>query len=318
MTPRIDPHLPLVWRSPRELQLGGIRPRAVLVDPDALATGLLAALRHGARRSTLHAIGEGLGGTAAAVDALLEVLRPAFEPDPEAGPADESTGGPGQGGPTSSSAERDRARASTESARRSLIAFDGDSPIADRIAEGLEALGHRTVAAAGTDADRVALAVLVAGWVVPPAAQLPWLRADVPHLAVVLDDDGAEVGPLVEPGAGPCLRCRELARRDADTAWPAIAAQLAGRPMQLGRPRAEFDAVARAVAAADDRIRLGRNPLVASSVAISADGSTTTRSYSPHPDCGCRAPGGTATAPVRLDAHRPAGSSSVRADAVPA
>jgi bacteriocin biosynthesis cyclodehydratase domain-containing protein len=292
MCPRIDPHLPLVWRSPRELQLGGLRPRAVVTDPDGVAAGLISALRHGARRSTLHAIGAGLGGDAREVDRLLEVLSPALLPE---------------GG-----------EAGTAPARRHVVAIDADSPIATAIAASLTALGYDTVAAGSADRGDVDLAVLVAAWVVAPAAHLGWLRADVPHLAVVLDDDGAEVGPLVEPGSGPCLRCRELARRDVDPAWPAIATQLAGRPLPLGRPRAELEAVARAASAVDDRLRLGRSPLAASSLAISADGTTTTRRHPSHPECGCRALGGTATAPVPLDAHRPAGPSSGRADAVPA
>ena len=53
MAPRIDPALPLVWRSPAELQLGGLTPRVVMRDPGGLETGLVAALRHGA--STLDA-----------------------------------------------------------------------------------------------------------------------------------------------------------------------------------------------------------------------------------------------------------------------
>jgi len=297
MSPRIDPHLPLVWRSPRELQVGGKRPRAVLTDPGELDTGLITALRHGASRSTLHAIGAGLGGSEREVDELLRVLEPAFLP----------------GG--------DEARAETP--RRAVVAIDGDAPVAAGIARSLGMLGYDVVAAVDHDAVRldpagVAAAVLVAAWVVPPAAQFPWLRADVPHLAVVLDDDGVEVGPLVEPGVGPCLRCRELARRDLDPAWPAVAAQLAGRPMPPGRPRAELDAIARAVAAIDDRLRFDRSPLVSSSVAISADGRATTRRHSPHPECGCRVPGGTATAPSPLGARRPAAASSARAAAVPA
>jgi hypothetical protein len=292
MCPRIDPHLPLVWRSPSELQLGGIRPRAVIADPGELATGVISALRHGANRSTLHAIGAGLGGTAGEVDALLELLAPACLAD-------------GADGRTTPS-------------RRQVVAIHGDSPIAIGITSSLAALGYDTVAAEGADPVAVDLAVLVAAWVVTPGAQLPWLRADVPHLAVVLDDDGAEVGPLVEPGTGPCLRCRELGRRDHDPAWPAIATQLAGRPLPLGRPRAEFDAIARAVAVVDDRLRLGRSPLTESSVAIRADGTTATRRHSPHPECGCRVLGGTATAPVRLDGRRPDAASSGRADAVPA
>src|SRR5215207_5665910 len=299
MSPRIDPHLPLVWRSPRELQVGGIRPRAVVSDPGEVQGGLLTALRHGASRSTLHAIGAGLGGSDHDVDELLTLLEPALLPT-----GDE----PG-----------------SATLRRLVVAIDadGDSPVSVGIATSLGALGYDVVAAVDVDpahVDRahIALAVLVAAWVVPPAVQFPWLRSDVPHLAVVLDDDGAEVGPLVEPGAGPCLRCRELARRDLDPAWPAVAAQLAGRPFPLGRPRAELDAVAGAVAAVDDLLRLGRGPLRSKSVAFNDDGRATTRRHSPHPECGCRALGGTATAHAHLDARRPAAASSGRDAAVPA
>ena len=99
---------------------------------------------------------------------------------------------------------------------------------------------------------------------------------------------------------------------------PPYDAALAGRALPLGRPRVELEAVARAASAVDDRLRLGRSPLAASSVTIRADGSTATRRHPPHPDCGCRALEGTATAPVPLGAHRPAAASSARADAVPA
>jgi bacteriocin biosynthesis cyclodehydratase domain-containing protein len=52
----------------------------------------------------------------------------------------------------------------------------------------------------------------------------------VPHLPIVAADRSVTVGPLVEPGSGPCLYCGQLTRTDADPAWPAIAAQLWGRP----------------------------------------------------------------------------------------
>ena len=105
---------------------------------------------------------------------------------------------------------------------------------------------------------------------------------DVPHLAVVFDDDGARVGPLVEPGAGPCLRCLDLGRRDADPAWPAIAAQLAGRPAATGRPRAPRSRRSTlAVAVVDDRLAHGSHARSArASLALSANDRPTRRAGS--------------------------------------
>jgi bacteriocin biosynthesis cyclodehydratase domain-containing protein len=48
----------------------------------------------------------------------------------------------------------------------------------------------------------------------------------VAHLPVVLHGTSAEVGPLVQPGTGPCLRCLDLTRTDHDPGWPAVLAQL--------------------------------------------------------------------------------------------
>ena len=211
MAPRIDPALPLVWRSPTELQLGGLTPRVVMRDPGGLETGLVAALRHGASTSTLRTIGAGLDGTPAEVDRVLELLAPAFyEPTDVSRPASD--------GPTG------------------LVVVDAEGEVARLLLANLGALGHRAVGVDDADAGDlatadVAVAVVAAAWVVPPARHLPWLRRDVPHLSVVDDERGITIGPLVEPGRGPCLRCIELARRDADTAWPAIAAQ----PRQVPR-----------------------------------------------------------------------------------
>lgn len=53
-----------------------------------------------------------------------------------------------------------------------------------------------------------------------------YTRADHPHLYVRPVLDGVVLGPFVRPGRGPCLRCTDLTRRDADPAWPLLLAQL--------------------------------------------------------------------------------------------
>jgi hypothetical protein len=50
----------------------------------------------------------------------------------------------------------------------------------------------------------------------------PLLSADVPHLVVVVTEDGVVVGPLVRPGRSPCLRCLDLHRQDRDPDWPTV------------------------------------------------------------------------------------------------
>ena len=312
MAPRIDPALPLVWRSPADLQLGATTARVVLRDAGDLETGLISALRHGASIGTLTTIGIGLGGSPERVREVLAALEPAFEAAARGGERSAAGGPP-----------------------RSVVAIDAAGELGARIAADLAVLGHEVIdleddadrsahgdaADAASVLDRAGLAVIAADWVVPPARHLRWLRRDVPHLAVVFDDAGVRIGPLVEPGAGPCLRCLELARRDADAAWPVIAAQLAGRSAATHDARAVIEAAALAVAVVDDRLHHGPGALASASIRIGRArpaGLPRPHRHAAHPECGCGAPGGTATAPVPLGARRPPAPSSTRAGAVPA
>ncbi len=53
---------------------------------------------------------------------------------------------------------------------------------------------------------------------------------DTPPGGQLLRERRWHVGPLVVPGAGPCLGCLDLHRGDRDPGWPLVAAQLATRP----------------------------------------------------------------------------------------
>lgn len=293
MTPRLDPALPLVWRSHDALQLGGVRPVAVLERPGPFEEGILSALASGASRSTLATIGAALGGSPTDLDDLLERVEPALLP----------------------------AAASAASPRAGTVAIDGEPDHVAALAAQLARLGHRPVHAPNAPADAVDAVVVIASRVVSPAAHLPWLAADVPHLALVFDERGAEVGPFVRPGSGPCLRCVHLGRRDADAAWPAVAAQLAAAAAPPRSPRVEHEALALAASVVDDLLRDGRTALDAARVLVSDASARRPRAPEPvaaHPECGCRAHGGIATAPARLDARRIGPPSSASVDAVPA
>jgi hypothetical protein len=54
----------------------------------------------------------------------------------------------------------------------------------------------------------------------------------VAHLVAAVDGPHAVIGPLVIPGVTSCLRCADLHRCERDPAWPAIAVQLATKPLR--------------------------------------------------------------------------------------
>ena len=81
------------------------------------------------------------------------------------------------------------------------------------------------------------LVVLAALGAIHPDAGEPWLRRGIPHLPLVVQGHRVQVGPLIDRGAGPCLSCMDLHRRDRDAAWPALLSQLVpGWPFLPAKP----------------------------------------------------------------------------------
>ncbi|MBO3083720.1 ThiF family adenylyltransferase [Cellulomonas fengjieae] len=119
------------------------------------------------------------------------------------------------------------------------------------------------------------------------------------HLSVVIREADTVVGPFVVPGAGPCLRCLDLHRADADASWPTIATQLrAGTADESGVVAAVCAGLAAsAVLAHLDRVA-GLAPGVTFEVAL-PDAVPRRRTWAVHPECGCTAlPASPAGAPV--------------------
>lgn len=139
----------------------------------------------------------------------------------------------------------------------------------------LEPLGARAVGE---------IAVLTDWYVTDPVRTRPLLRADRTFLPLVLDDDGATVGPVVVPGRSACPTCLDLWRAEADPEWPILATQL--RLFEAGRQ----DPVVVRLAAAAAVLALGGGE--GQGWRISADGGISQFRVEPHPDCGCLAPGG--------------------------
>jgi hypothetical protein len=189
---RLDPRLPLVWRSPNSFQIGIDTPLALVEKLPPGAERLIEALASGITRSGYDVVARAAGVHPDEAERLLHTLTPAFR---------------------------------SPSARAPSAAVLGSNTVAREIAAVLADAGRLD-----HDADRASLVVLVEDWVIAPGDHGAWLRRDVPHLPVVVGDIGVTIGPLVRPGRGPCLYCVHLARVDADPAWPAIASQLWGRP----------------------------------------------------------------------------------------
>lgn len=60
------------------------------------------------------------------------------------------------------------------------------------------------------------------------------MRTRTPFLPVVIRERRAIVGPFVKSGESSCLSCQDAVRRDLDSRWPAIDAQLRSAPGMPG------------------------------------------------------------------------------------
>ncbi|MEO8094690.1 MAG: hypothetical protein ABI632_07130 [Pseudolysinimonas sp.] len=257
---KLDPRHPVVWRTPTSLQVGIDPPLVTLHDVTELQERLLAALVVGVSGPGLTMIAR---GDDVVRDAILTALAPALET------------------PTAIAAR--------------TVAIVGGGPLVDALTSALSGSGvHVEVAARAEDLadERPDLAVLVRHFVTPPALHGLWLRRDVPHLPVVFSDGGVLVGPMVEPGDGPCLLCIELHRRDADPAWPAIATQLLGRRAWAEQSALVLDAAGLACRLVLERLGAPTDTGAAAaaiSTRIDADtGSRVDTTWAHHSECGCQ------------------------------
>lgn len=111
----------------------------------------------------------------------------------------------------------------------------------------------------------------------------------VAHLSVVVREADVVVGPFVRPGLGPCLRCVDLHRADADPCWPQLAEQLRSA---AGPAPEETLLAASAAAVAAGQVLAALDGLVpraaTARIEIPApDAVPRLRETSRHPRCGC-------------------------------
>ncbi len=164
----------------------------------------------------------------------------------------------------------------------------------DRAAAGLLAECWPHVRTHVADRHRPDLLVLVGHGGVDPRRTETLMREDVPHLAVVLREQSAVIGPLVRPGSSACLRCLDLHRRDRDPEWPRLVPQLPGVAQDAEETAlaalASSLATAQALAHLDGRVTPAC--LDATIETCLPDGLVAVRPWSTHPECGCTWPPG--------------------------
>ena len=317
---RLRPGHPVVWRTPERLQIGS-EAVAILDDPPPGVERLVLALQAGAWLDELYASCEGFGLDRAGLDRVLTELAPALD----AGTTATATAGSGDGDDAASSSVSWREGGpSVRGPRVRLVELRSPRAhvaLRDALARaGVEVLAVPAPSPADGAGDAASDPRLVrrrttarpdfvvehADFVVPPSRCQGHLSADTPHLAVVAGDRWIDVTPVVVPGLTPCMRCDDLARIDADPAWPAVATQLGAR-----RSTVTYDGALEACAdAAVARIVLAYSrgepaPLDGATARFSdplAGPLAKPRRF--HPACGCRDLPGSATAPVPPRAAR--------------
>jgi bacteriocin biosynthesis cyclodehydratase domain-containing protein len=320
MVLRIDPDLPLVWRSPTVVQLGVERRVAELTLATTHEEYGLELLRRGVSRAGLDSLLADHGAPPGCAASLLSRLEGALLLPERARP------GHREGLLEGEHVVVDGRGVAAEVIagllqRAGAVLVDQDGRAGSQTAKG-----GRVTAAGGTGA--IGLAVVVSAFATSPRRSATWLRRDIPHLLVEFGDRTVRIGPVVVAGAGPCAQCIEQHRRDSDPAWPALAAQLHDRaapsadalgiaavaPLVVQLAAEHLHRAQNATEASEGwegrALRWHHPALAASRIAAApaapprATASSggrwiTVETVRRHPSCGCRFPSGSATEPDR-------------------
>jgi len=260
MALRLNPRYPLVWRTPNCVQLGIDEAVVTINGLTPAHEVVLSALVAGVHRSGAMLLGTLAGASATEVAKLLDLLEPALLYVSDDAPTPITP-------------------------QPHTVFVDGVGPTALRVRVLLANLDIEEPSADAAPQ----LVVLIGQYVLSPERHGHWLRRDIPHLPVIFSDSAARIGPLVEPGQGPCLTCLELAHIDSDPAWPAIACQLAPRQAPSETPRLSFEVAARVAGLVQDRLETGTSGVFSRSLRLDA----TTGAIAPfahrfHERCGCQ------------------------------
>lgn len=281
---RIDARLPLLWRTPTDIQLGFAEPRAILTHLTPAEEYVVSALHSGVSDVSLRALGAQRGMSEAELSALLRRIGPALEP----------------------------ARADV----LPRVAVEGRGLGAARINHTMKDAGFPLVAAAdlvniteGTNSPptpngdvTLSIALVVATMALSPERCGRWLRRNFRHVPVVWLDTEVHVGPLIDPGRTACWHCIELARCDEDPARRALVTQVAGRPAAT-----ETNRITQEVALRVARWLDGSDAPETGTALVfhAASGRWRRQVTTPHAACSCHTPRGNGIASLPVDDPHP-------------
>jgi bacteriocin biosynthesis cyclodehydratase domain-containing protein len=281
---RIDPRLPLLWRTPSEIQLGFASPSAVLSNLTPAEEYVVSALHSGVSDVSLRALAAQRGMTDDQLSGLLALIGPALEPPAgEALPQVALEGG-GLG-----------------AARIAHTLRDADFSLVDPT----ELIGRADSARnSGTSRADITkpIAIVVATMALAPERCGRWLRRGVRHLPVVWLDTHVQVGPLIEPGRTACWHCIELARCDEDSARRALVTQVAGRPAATETNRITQEVALRIARWLDGSDAPESGDALVCQV---SSGRWRRMATTPHAACSCHTPRGNETALALVDDPNP-------------
>jgi len=109
--------------------------------------------------------------------------------------------------------------------------------------------------------DQLDFAILVSQTVTAPTRYAIWARKQIPHLNLTFGERFIDVTPVLIPGKNPCLRCLDLNRIAADSAWAALASQALSSSLRFDDSASRYFAVGLAIKSAimhlDDPVALG-------------------------------------------------------------
>lgn len=261
---KLNPDLPMVWRTPTTLQWGVDTQRCVVTDLTPAQERFIVLLQKGFSEPSLPLVSRECGLSLPSARSLLVELEPALH--------------------------------ATVRPRSLRIALDGQGAFVDQLGTLLVQCGHRVVIAGAVSAGPTDLAILVGTFALPPHRAGDWLRRGVPHLTICWGDTHVQISPVFgivpektnEISRFPCAECLELHRRDADELWPVIATQVANTPARSLTPLLRHE-IASLMCRWIDSPQLV--PLSSDTgIRLSAgNGEREKITFSLHPECACQA-----------------------------
>ena len=221
MVLRINPSRIPLWRSGNEIQFGSGANAVRLTGLERNHEKLLQMLTKGIPNSYFRQVAADLGVDT--VDEFLTSIQPALIQSTEFAIDQDFV--------ANQFAEICRAQASYNHTGAAIMANRKASRVfagGDASSElAVTSLANSGVGLVTANPDKVVdFAILFSQHTIAPGQYSTWLSNMTPHIAVIFDQVGVLVTPVIEAGKTPCLTCYHEQLTAQDSAWPSLASQL--------------------------------------------------------------------------------------------